>query len=1064
MTVTINTFAENEAVKAEELLAFSGLKLLHIKRTVAEILTQIGTGGIFDTYTRHDISHIDAMLRALDWLIPIATQEVMTPADWLLLVLAIYFHDMGMLVTRDEFSKRNDSGFPEHRDQVLFADAAGTDYKARISELDPEDAERFLYQEFVRAKHSERIRYWLLGKAHDSLGVATKVVSEINSLLALLDTQFRQDLALICESHHLDDLDDFEKYELSRPYGNSEEETANLQFVAIMLRVSDLLHITRDRTPAIAFRLINPIDPISLSEWAKQMAVKSVRAKVALDDDGNPDDDAPRDTIEIHAFFEKPDGFFGLTSYLVYVGDQLKQNIEWLQKAARYGGSNHLIPWRRLDDRNVKTEGFLKQSFEFTLDSARILDLLTGHTLYNDTSVVLRELVQNSLDAVRVQSVIDDKTSGTPITGQVRIHWDSERRQLEVRDNGTGMTQRIIEKHFLKVGASRYQSQEFNREFPEFSSISRFGIGILSAFMIADEVDVVTCHPDQDDVRRLTLRSVHGKYLIQLLDKETDQLAMELAPHGTIIRIKVRPSTHSIDILAQARSWIVVPACDVTVQIDDSEAVRVGYDSPKEALKDVLRDYEVVIDDTAGEAPRPRSIRVVEETIDNVTMAFAVEWSEYFRNWSFLTAEGLTWRSTRGGRSARPLIGTCVEGIRVDFSSPGFREGGVLCIANATGKNAPKTNVARSGLENTPERERLLAAVYSMYCGHVEDELDKLSRERSFSLTWAVREARILLARLLGHGRHTIEENGLLLASAKELRVFLAEKNHERLAMSAVELSHHERFWTVAGAFFDSAEDLIREVESGASISGVIEALRVEGLVFPSDLVLCTVARENSLDNFALRDWEVNAIRIDRKHRRVDLGWSKKLNGSRRWHYLATEAIGNALSDYRGPETEGLFRSVAAEDTALALRSGIIIAGDDVSVDGVTDEAAVEIGGLVYLLPNSQLGQYLRKWVERIGTARDEEEVLLTLILFDISYSSISGHARATHPFDRKLRQITGRRKENGMTSDEVLSHCEMRGLRTPPSEFNAAEFGAILSLTNTRVFSPSAWTRNKAD
>jgi hypothetical protein len=409
---SLDTYAEQQAITAEELPAFSGLKLLHIKRNVAEILKQIGGEGIFDTYTRHDISHIDEMLKALDWLIPSDTKEIMSPADWLLLVLAIYFHDMGMLVTRNEFENRDRSGFAEYRDRVLFADAAGTDYKAKVNELLSDKAERFLYQEFVRAKHGERIRHWISGKAHDSLGVAGQVVAEINPLLISLDTQFRQDLAFICESHHLEDLDDLEKYSISRPYGNSSEETANLQFAAILLRTSDLLHITRDRTPAIAFRLINPSDPISQEEWAKQMAVKSVRSKVAVDEDGNLAPDAPRDTIEIHAFFERPDGFFGLTSYLSYAGGQLKQNFDWLQKAAKVAGSQHVIPWRRIDDTNVKTEGFLKQSFEFTLDNARILDLLTGHTLYNDTSVVLRELVQNSLDAVRVQAVIDAKQSG----------------------------------------------------------------------------------------------------------------------------------------------------------------------------------------------------------------------------------------------------------------------------------------------------------------------------------------------------------------------------------------------------------------------------------------------------------------------------------------------------------------------------------------------------------------------------------------------------------------------------------------------------------------------------
>ena len=39
------------------------------------------------------------------------------------------------------------------------------------------------------------------------------------------------------------------------------------------------------------------------------------------------------------------------------------------------------FPWRNIDDTNIETEGFIPETFEFTIDQARILDLLTGRTL-----------------------------------------------------------------------------------------------------------------------------------------------------------------------------------------------------------------------------------------------------------------------------------------------------------------------------------------------------------------------------------------------------------------------------------------------------------------------------------------------------------------------------------------------------------------------------------------------------------------------------------------------------------------------------------------------------------
>jgi hypothetical protein len=240
------------------------------------------------------------MLKILDWLIPDDTKSIMSPADWLMTVLSIYFHDVGMLVTKEEFKQRESSGFPDYRDRVLFAGDYGTDYKSKISELDSEEGERFLYQEFVRHQHAERIANWIMGRASEHLGKAHSIITQVDEILRPLGPQFRRDLALVCESHHLDDLSDYRKYKCSQPYGNSDDETVNLQYVAVLLRTTDLLHITRDRTPSVVFQLINPTDPISQTEWAKQMAVTRVRSKVGKNRDGDPDEKVSRDTIEVH--------------------------------------------------------------------------------------------------------------------------------------------------------------------------------------------------------------------------------------------------------------------------------------------------------------------------------------------------------------------------------------------------------------------------------------------------------------------------------------------------------------------------------------------------------------------------------------------------------------------------------------------------------------------------------------------------------------------------------------------------------------------------------------------
>ena len=292
-------YVELQAEKAENLSFCRGIKLLHIRDKVETMLGFIGKGGIFEEYTVHSIEHIDEMLKIVEWLIPDITKEKMTYAEWLMLTLAIYFHDLGMVVTKDEFEHRDETGFKEYKEKVL----ENTE-EFEYEECAKERGDSFLYQEFVRENHAARIRQWIEGKNARNLGEAEAVCQEIEDILKNLDKMFKADLAMICESHHKDDIEDFSKYKVKKMYGNTENEKVNLNYIAIILRTADLLHITRDRTPSVARRLINVSNPVSVLEWEKQMAVRAVRPKDQRNEEGVVDNSKQKDTIEITAYFD----------------------------------------------------------------------------------------------------------------------------------------------------------------------------------------------------------------------------------------------------------------------------------------------------------------------------------------------------------------------------------------------------------------------------------------------------------------------------------------------------------------------------------------------------------------------------------------------------------------------------------------------------------------------------------------------------------------------------------------------------------------------------------------
>ena len=127
-----------------------------------------------------------------------------------------------------------------------------------------------------------------------------------------------------------------------------------------------------------------------------------------------------------------------------------------------------------------------------------------------------------------------------------------------------------------------------------------------------------------------------------------NEAAKKLSPHGTVVNLTVKRSAELPDVLKTAKKWIVIPDCDVFVTIDNNPVVKIGYTSPKEALEQIIQD--------SSDVNRKKNERVVvQQEIDGVTTAFALEWSQYFHYWNFIRAESLS-------NISDVMLGTCVRG------------------------------------------------------------------------------------------------------------------------------------------------------------------------------------------------------------------------------------------------------------------------------------------------------------------------------------------------------------------------------------------------------------------
>ncbi|WP_037819918.1 caspase family protein [Streptomyces sp. NRRL B-3229] len=158
----------------------------------------------------------------------------------------------------------------------------------------------------------------------------------------------------------------------------------------------------------------------------------------------------------------------------------------------------------------------LSDGIRFQLAEDRVQELLMGEQLYGEKELAVRELYQNALDAVRYR---DCRTQFLKRTGRPVGPWEGRiefvqgvgsdgRPYLECRDNGIGMGLTELTGVFSQGGARFVDLPEYIEDQAAWAELpdpkptlhpnSRFGIGVLSYFMLADEIVVRTCRTGRD--------------------------------------------------------------------------------------------------------------------------------------------------------------------------------------------------------------------------------------------------------------------------------------------------------------------------------------------------------------------------------------------------------------------------------------------------------------------------------------------------------------------------------------------------------------------------------------
>ncbi len=138
-----------------------------------------------------------------------------------------------------------------------------------------------------------------------------------------------------------------------------------------------------------------------------------------------------------------------------------------------------------------------EETRQFGTEVGRLLDLVV-HSLYSDREIFLRELVANAADATdkRRFLALSDESQALPESPAIRISLDKLAQTITITDHGTGMSREELADHLGTIARSGTAAftNSLAAQKPEDrpSLIGQFGVGFYSAFMVADEVEVIS--------------------------------------------------------------------------------------------------------------------------------------------------------------------------------------------------------------------------------------------------------------------------------------------------------------------------------------------------------------------------------------------------------------------------------------------------------------------------------------------------------------------------------------------------------------------------------------------
>ena len=545
------------------------------KENLALALSTISSS--FPHYSRHDATHSSKILDNIQRLLGQDRIERLGATDTFLILMAAMTHDLGMYLYYGMLEEK----WKEDKMEALLKNYSQSDDKtiaqaARLllnfNRCTDDPAQSYLWALEIKNAVTLIIAHQMRG-GHEKRSAQYIEDDDFIAKLThgfhfeLLPSRYLTLLSKVAYLHGTN-FDEVMKI-LKQDADGYKGDFIHPRFIACMIRMGDLLDIDSNRFNDFASSMIKEVPESSKSHFDKHQAVKHLLISPS----------------GIEAELDcKTDASYRVARQ---VFDWLEKEVEKLSRnwsliaPDNLGG---LPPVLHTDSINILYNGTRTRpelmNLRFDISSKKTFEMLKGGAIYkNPGRVFLREIVQNALDATKLQiwqdmdihlpfdlenpkrhigSRKDIRFFGDipasvynkyPVSLDVDYNKEDQSIIVTCEDCGTGISDESLIRMTSQVGASRKADKDYEKTIkamPYFlQPTAAFGLGLQTVFYVTDEFTVETRCPGEK-ARRIVFRtSTNGSYCsikdenieFQRTVAGTDQ--KREVPHGTTVKIVI---------------------------------------------------------------------------------------------------------------------------------------------------------------------------------------------------------------------------------------------------------------------------------------------------------------------------------------------------------------------------------------------------------------------------------------------------------------------------------------------------------------------------------------------